>query len=116
MKDQGIATRTVEYVDDRLVRTGLGTMAVKRVEISFRADLGLARAENSTTLLVYPIFGIVVDRREDTVTVVGVRLRHREQTLVLVKVPEERGAGAQGRRGGGPLRGPAVHTGPDSRF
>ncbi len=89
MKDQGLATRTVEYVDDRLIRTPLGTMPAKRVEISFRADLGLARAENATTLLIYPTFGIVVERREDTVTVVGIRLRHREQTLALVRMPSE---------------------------
>ena len=101
MKQQGLATRTVEYVDDRLIRTPLGTMPVKRMEISFRADLGVARAENSTTLLVYPTFGIVVERREDTVSVVGMQFRHREQTLALVRMPEERGAGAQGRRGAG---------------
>ncbi len=89
MKEQGLATRTVEYVDDRLIRTPLGTMPAKRVEISFRADLGLARAENATTLLIYPTFGIVVERREDTVTVVGIRLRHREQTLALVRMPPQ---------------------------
>lgn len=94
MKDQGLATRTVEYVDDRLIQTPLGTMPTRRVEISFRADLRLARAENSTTVLVYPTFGIVVERREDTVTLLGIRLRHREQTLALVRMPEERGAGA----------------------
>ncbi len=89
MKQQGVATRTVEYVDDRLIQTPMGTMSVKRVEISFRADLGLARAENSTTVLVYPTVGIVVERRKDTVSVVGVPFRHREQTLALVKTPPE---------------------------
>ena len=89
MKDQGLATRTVEYVDDRLIRTPLGTMPARRVEISFQADLGLARATNATTLLIYPTFGIVVERREDAVTVMGIPVRHREQTLALVRMPSE---------------------------
>ncbi len=91
MKEQGLAIRTVEYVDNRLIRTPLGTMPVKRVEITFTADLSLARAENVTTLLVYPAFGFVVEKRVDRVTVIGVPFRHRDQTLVLTAVPPEPG-------------------------
>ena len=89
MKDRGIATRTVQYMDDQLIRTSLGMMPTKRIVITFRADLGLARAENATTLLVYPSFGVVVEQREDTVTVMGIPLRHRDQTLVLMRMPED---------------------------
>ena len=89
MKDRGVATRTVQYMDDQLIRTPLGTMPTKRIEITFRADLGLARAENATTLLVYPSFGVVVEKREDTVSVLGVRFRHRDQTLVLRRMPTD---------------------------
>lgn len=89
MKDQGLATRTVEYVDNQLIRTPLGTMPVKRIEISFTADLGLARATNETTLLVYPAFGFVVETRVDRVTVIGIPLRHRDQTLVMTAAPQE---------------------------
>lgn len=88
LKDRGTATRTMRYVDDRLIRTPLGTMPTRRIEVTFRADLGLARAENATTLLVYPSFGVVVEKREDRVTVVGVQFRHRDQTLVLRKLPK----------------------------
>lgn len=88
MKEQGLATRTVEYVDNQLIRTPLGTMPVKRVEISFTADLSLARAENFTTLLVYPAFGFVVQKRRERVTVVGIPFRHRDQTLVLTGAPK----------------------------
>ena len=91
MKEHGVATRTVEYVDDRLIRTPLGTMPTKRVEITFRADLGLPVAENATTLLIYPPFGVVVEKREDTVRVMGIPLRHRDQTLVLRQMPEDGG-------------------------
>ncbi len=91
MKEHGVATRTVQYVDDRLIRTPLGTMPTKRVEITFRADLGLPVAENATTLLIYPPFGVVVEKREDTVRVMGIPLRHRDQTLVLRQVPEDGG-------------------------
>jgi hypothetical protein len=89
MKDRGVATRTVQYIDDQLIRTALGSMPTKRIEINFRANLGLARAENATTLLVYPSFGVVVERREDTVTVMGVPFRHRDQTLVLRRMPTD---------------------------
>ena len=91
MKDQGRVTRTVEYVEDQLIRTPLGTMSVKRVDISFTADLRLARATNVTTLLVYPPFGCVVEKRVDRVTVIGIPLRHRDQTLVMTEVPPEPG-------------------------
>ncbi len=91
MKNHGIATRTVQYMDDQLVSTPLGTMPAKRIEITFRADLGIARAENATTLLVYPPFGVVVEKREDTVRVMGVPLRHRDQTLVLRQIPDDDG-------------------------
>ena len=87
MKHHGVATRTVQYMDDQLISTPLGTMPAKRIEITFRADLGIARAENVTTLLVYPPFGVVVERREDRVIFMGVRLRHRDQTLVLRRMP-----------------------------
>lgn len=90
-KDRGQATRTVEYVDNRLIRTPLGTMPVKRVEISFTADLALARATNLTTLLVYPPFGYVVEKRVDRVTVIGIPFRHRDQTLVLTEAPPKPG-------------------------
>ena len=86
-KDRGQATRTVEYVDNRLIRTPLGTMPVKRVEISFTADLALARATNLTTLLVYPPFGYVVEKRVNRVTVIGIPFRHRDQTLILTGAP-----------------------------
>lgn len=87
LKDRGIATRTVQYMDDQLIRTPLGTMPARRIEITFSADLGLARAENATTLLVFPSFGVVVQKREDRVSVVGVPFRHRDQTLVLRRLP-----------------------------
>ncbi len=91
MKHHGVATRTVQYMDDQLIRTPLGTMPAKRIEITFRADLGLARAENATTLLVYPPFGVVVERREDRVIFMGLPLRHRDQTLVLRRMPKDGG-------------------------
>ena len=86
-KERGVATRTVQYMDDRLIRTPLGTMPTRRIEITFRADLSLARVKNAATLLVYPSFGMVVEKRDDRVTVMGVPLRHRDQTLVLRKMP-----------------------------
>ena len=89
MKDRGIATRTVQYIDDQLIRTSLGMMPTKRIVITFRADLGLARAVNATTLLVYPSFGVVVEQREDKVTVMAVPFRHRDQTLVLRQMPTD---------------------------
>ncbi len=89
VKERGVATRTVQYMDDQLITTPLGTMPTKRIEITFRANLGLARAENATTLLVYPSFGVVVEQREDTVRVMGVPFRHRNQTLVLRRLPTD---------------------------
>jgi len=96
MKHRGVATRTVQYVDDRLISTPLGTMQTRRIEITFRADLGLPRAENATTLLVYPPLGVVVEKRNDTVSFMGVRIRHRDQTLVLRQMPDVTGAADPG--------------------
>ncbi len=91
MTHRGIATRTVQYVDDQLISTPLGTMPTKRIEITFRANLGLPRAENATTLLIYPPFGVVVEKREETVRVMGMPVRHRDQTLVLRQIPDDDG-------------------------
>jgi len=91
VKNHGVAIRTVQYMDDQLIRTPLGTMPTKRIEITFRADLGLPRAANTTTLLVYPPFGVVVEKRKDTVTFMGVQIRHRDQTLVLGQMPGDGG-------------------------
>ena len=92
MKHHGVATRTVQYMDDQLIRTPLGTMPTKRIEITFRANLGIALARNTTTLLVCAPFGVVVERRKDTVSVMGLQIRHRDQTLVLRQVPDVAGA------------------------
>ncbi len=91
LKDYGTAERSIEYVDDPLLRTPLGELATRRVRITFTADLKLAVAETTATLFVAPGIGAVVEQRDDVVRVLQVPVRHSEQTLVLTEIPPRSG-------------------------
>jgi hypothetical protein len=84
-KEAGTATRTVRYLQDRLVKTPAGSFHAAHLEVAFEADLRLADAQETTTLMIVPDIGpVVIDRRE-TVTVLGILPRHTEQTLRLLE-------------------------------
>lgn len=87
LKDQGTAVRTVEYVEDHRLRTALGEFETRRIMITFTADLRMAKAETNTTLYVAPELGPIVEERRETVKTMGIPIRSRNQTLVLVQAP-----------------------------
>jgi hypothetical protein len=91
LRDIGTARRTIEYVDDELVRTPLGLHWAKRVQITFEAKLRLARATNTSTMWVIPGVGPSVERRKEVITVLKVPVRRGNQTLVLMESPVELG-------------------------
>ncbi len=87
-KTSGTATMTIEYVDDRRLKTPLGELVAKRVVLSFKADLSLADVTRTTTTYVVAGLGpIVIESQEDQVMLKVVRIRKR-RTLVLRKVTE----------------------------
>jgi hypothetical protein len=94
-RDLGTGTQTIVYVDDQVLKTPLGRLATKRVTVRFTADLKMATAETITTLSIVPGVGAVVVKRRETVRLMGVLIRNRNQTLVLtaspVPLPEPKG-------------------------
>ncbi len=87
-KTSGTATMTIEYVDDRRLKTPLGELVAKRVVVSFEADLSLADVPRTTTTYVVAGLGpIVIEWQEDQVMLNVIRTRKR-RTLVLQKVTE----------------------------
>jgi hypothetical protein len=86
-RDAGTGTRTMRYVEDVVLKTPLGKVAAKRVEIEFEADLRMARALSIATLYVVPGLGSVVEERQDSVRLLKVPIRGSEQVLVLVSAP-----------------------------
>ncbi len=87
-KTSGTATMTIEYVDDRRLKTPLGELVAKRVVVSFEADLSLADVTRTTTTYVVAGLGpIVIEWQEDQVMLNVIRTRKR-RTLVLKKVTE----------------------------
>ncbi len=87
-KTSGTATMTIEYVDDRRLKTPLGELLAKRVVVSFAADLSLADVTRTTTTYVVAGLGpIVIEWQEDQVMLNLIRTRKR-RTLVLLKVRE----------------------------
>jgi hypothetical protein len=94
-EQSGTGTQTIVYVDDQVLKTPLGRLATKRVTVRFTADLKMAAAETITTLSIVPGVGAVVVKRRETVRLMGVLIRNRNQTLVLtaspVPLPEPKG-------------------------
>lgn len=88
-RESGTAKQTVQYVGDFLIRTPMGEMQVKRVDVSFIADLQFADA--STTSVIYLADGVgpVVERRLLMVKVLGLSTRRRLETLLLTSKSSE---------------------------
>lgn len=80
-RERGQATRTIEYVDDVVLRTPLGDLPTKRLEITFHADLRLADAEETETLYLAPGLGVVAMERSRTIRVLGLPGQTTFQTL-----------------------------------
>jgi hypothetical protein len=87
LRDEGTGTQTIEYADDAVLETPLGRLATRRVIVRFNADLRMARAETTSTAYLVPGVGAAVIERRETVRLLGVPVRDREQTLVLSSAP-----------------------------
>jgi hypothetical protein len=83
----GTATQTIVYADDQVLRTPLGELVASRLSIHFSADLGSAGAKTTTTLWIVPGVGPVVLQRSQSERVLGIPVRGKSQTLVLVSPP-----------------------------
>ncbi len=88
-KESGTATRTIEYVDDQLIRTPLGEFLAKRVVVEFVADLRLADARTTSTLYVVEGLGVVAEEREEEIKIFGVIGRPTRRTFLLASLPGE---------------------------
>jgi hypothetical protein len=86
-RDLGTGTQTIEYADDQVLKTPLGRIATRRVMVRFTAELKMARAETTTSLYVVPGVGAAVIDRREAVRLLGVPIRDRNQTLLLMSSP-----------------------------
>ncbi len=92
-RESGKARRTIQYVGDYLIRTPMGEMLTKRVDVSFTADLQFAKANTTSVIYVAKGLGPVVEQRMQVVQILGLSARRRYQTLLLTsKSPEDSGS------------------------
>jgi len=84
-KASGTATRSIEYIDNQLIRTPAGEHIAQRVVFHFKADMGIATAETQTTIYVVPGSGIMAEQSREIVRVMGVFGRNQQRTLVRIK-------------------------------
>jgi len=83
-REFGKAKQTVEYVGDFLIRTPMGEMPVQRVDMSFDADLQFADASTTSVIYLADGLGPVVEERLLTIKVLGLSVRRRYETLLLM--------------------------------
>ena len=88
-RESGKARRTIQYVGDYLIRTPMGEMLTKRVDVSFTADLQFADANTTSVIYLAEGLGPVVQQRLLTVKVLGLSARRRHQTLLLTSKSSE---------------------------
>lgn len=92
-RESGKARRTIQYVGDYVIRTPMGEMLTKRVDVSFTADLQFADANTTSVIYVAEGLGPVVEQRIQVVRILGLSARRRYQTLLLTsKSPEDSGS------------------------
>lgn len=82
-RDGGTAVRSIEYVGDVRLRIDSEVWDARHLEIRFEADLAMATARNAARLYVVDGLGPVVEEHDDSVTLLGVRVRGGRQTLVI---------------------------------
>lgn len=85
--EAGKAVLTITYVDDLLLRTPLGEIATKRIQIVFKADLRFADAVTTTTLYVSQDFGVIVKAQREAISLLGFPASNDRKTLVLLPNP-----------------------------
>ncbi|MHC4427459.1 MAG: hypothetical protein ACYS0D_02510 [Planctomycetota bacterium] len=83
-KEAGTATKTLTYGGDYRIRVRGQVYEVHRIDALFKADLKMAEAETTTTLWVVRGSDPVVIERHEVVRTLGIPIRDRRQTLVLV--------------------------------
>jgi len=88
-RESGKARRTIRYVGDYLIRTPMGEMLTKRVDVSFTADLQFANANTTSVIYVAEGLGPVVEQRTQDVRILGLSARRRHQTLLLTSKSSE---------------------------
>ena len=91
-RETGNAKQSVEYVGDFLIRTPMGEMSAKRVDVSFVADLQFADAKTTSVIYVAEGLGPVVEQRLLTIKVLGLSARRRLETLLLTSKSSEESA------------------------
>jgi hypothetical protein len=92
-KEAGTATKTLSYGGDYRIRVRGQVYEVHRIDAVFKADLKMAEAETTTTHWVVRGSGPVVIERHELVRTLGIPIRDRRQTLVLVP---DTGSGGEG--------------------
>ncbi len=87
-KERGSATRTVEYIGDRVLHTPFGDVECHQLVVTFAADLRMADAETRTTLHVSPRYGVVAEQWSEKVKVLGALSSEHGGVIVLATEPK----------------------------
>jgi len=97
-RDKGTAARRLAYTRDETIRTASGERACRRVEVDFKAELGMAKATVHSVRWVEPGVGPIAEERREKIVVLG--LVPTERRRVIVRALPGGSGGADGRAGG----------------
>jgi hypothetical protein len=82
----GIATRTIEYIDDQIISTPAGEYRAHRLAVHFHALLGTSEIERTSTFFVAPGIGLIAEESNEKLQIVNVIDREQTQTIVLSRL------------------------------
>lgn len=80
-RHSGKATQAITYAADQRVRIFGREIVARRVDIHFTADLGVAKADTTTSLFIEPKAGVVAQRSVEKVTALGAFTTTTKRTL-----------------------------------
>jgi hypothetical protein len=86
-REHGVVQRRIGYVADVVVDTPAGRFDAGRIEVTFTADLQMARAAKHSVMDIVPGIGIVAEHWREEIVVLGTFRRVREGHLVLSDHP-----------------------------
>lgn len=86
IQTQGPATHEIRYEADETVRVPAGRFECRKVVAVLRATLGQAKVENTTESWHAPGVGIVAERHNERVTVLGLPFRSKDRTWALAEI------------------------------
>jgi len=86
-KERGSATRSIEYLGDRVVLTSFGEVTCHLFRVVFTADLRMADDVVTSSLYISPEIGLVASQWSEKLTVLGAISKETGEVSVLSKKP-----------------------------